>query len=565
MNHRRMGAFAVLVALVTLSTGCGGDAGVASTAPDQTGAAIDASVAANDALAQEFVGLPTDAAITRLSGMETTVQLQLAHISGLEDELGGPAATATAFGDLAIERATALKAMADLQPEVAGFGARRIGGDAMEALAGGLFGLILLGETKHTNGLTQGESATLGSGGKVTLGHLSLDVPVKMEKDGLVMETRIVVELDLCPDGNGIATGTAHIEGSAIKGGAGQRITLDVKYEGQTDDDANLTSPRSDIRMQAAQFGNGVKQFVDVSGGVGLGHLTDQKTNRTGGDVTQKLIDETAALASVFGLLAWAFMLAQVEQAIESGRCVKLEPTVSAGPTGLDPGATVTINAAPRSKIDGEPTKGTVKATLTAGGASVAPAGTKEKADATFTYVAPDEKNKTGTVDLEARSKRGIARATLDFTTAASPPVAMKGNVTFSMMGMAGSATFDVTMVPGEDETYTGTAEVQLSGAFSSMATTCTAASWTESIDLMGTLTTENDEQVLVVSTTGDAPLGNPVPMTCTTAGVSVESTTPLISSTLFGELRVRVVDGDQPFTDTISPAKGTITVTLAS
>lgn len=71
----------------------------------------------------------------------------------------------------------------------------------------------------------------------------------------------------------------------------------------------------------------------------------------------------------------------------------------------------------PRSKKGGAPTSGTVTAKLSAGGASVKASGTPVKADATFTYTAPKEKNKTGNVNLEARSKRGIGKADIAFDT----------------------------------------------------------------------------------------------------------------------------------------------------
>jgi hypothetical protein len=269
-------------------------------------------------------------------------------------------------------------------------------------------------------------------GGKVvattTVGHLSIDMTVPYEKDGLVMTTKITSELDLCPDVNGAVQGVAHVEASAVKNGVGQRLALDVHYQSTTDDDAR-TDSNGGIRMQAAQFGNGTKEFVDVSGGIGVGHLTDQKVNRTGGNVTQQTVDDTAALGVIGGLLAWVFMDNQVQQAAESGRCVELKPTVSAGPSGLQPGASVTITAAPRSRIDGSPVGGSVVATLTAGGASVAPQGSKQKADATFTYLAPAEKDKTGTVSLEARSKRGVAKASINFDTAAASAYQVVGGL----------------------------------------------------------------------------------------------------------------------------------------
>jgi hypothetical protein len=54
---------------------------------------------------------------------------------------------------------------------------------------------------------------------------------------------------------------------------------------------------------------------------------------------------------------------------------------------------------------------------LTAGGVSVDPNASPVPADATMTYVAPDQPNQSGTVSLEARSKRGVAKAQIVFET----------------------------------------------------------------------------------------------------------------------------------------------------
>ena len=52
---------------------------------------------------------------------------------------------------------------------------------------------------------------------------------------------------------------------------------------------------------------------------------------------------------------------------------------------------------------------------------SVDPSSTPIPVDAEFEYGAPDEPNKTGTVSLEARSKRGIGRVDIKFDTAGPP------------------------------------------------------------------------------------------------------------------------------------------------
>lgn len=240
--------------------------------------------------------------------------------------------------------------------------------------------------------------------------------------------------------------------------------------------------------------------------------------------------------------------------------------TTSAEPRGLDPAQAVSNLATPRSKIDGSATGGTVTATLTAGGATVDPSATKVPADATFSYVAPDQAGKSGTISLEARSRRGVGKTTLDLTTAARPTVTITSKVTYTLAGgYSGTATIDLTMRPSPDGTYTGTAEVRMRRSMRMMQTRCTRASWTETIDLVGTISGQGGDQVLSISTNGSAPRGKHRPMKCTTGPVTVKSQTPLLSSSLFGEVRVRLVDGDQPYLATAVPGtvSGTVTVNL--
>ncbi len=139
--------------------------------------------------------------------------------------------------------------------------------------------------------------------------------------------------------------------------------------------------------------------------------------------MTQDVYDNAIALNRLMMMLASSTLAKAAQQGWESGRCIDLTTSVSAGPKGLDPAASVTITAAPRSKIDaGAPVGGTVTALLTGGEASVSPSSTPVPADAEFTYVAPDEQDETGQVSLEARSKRGVGKATIDFDTLAPTP-----------------------------------------------------------------------------------------------------------------------------------------------
>jgi hypothetical protein len=111
----------------------------------------------------------------------------------------------------------------------------------------------------------------------------------------------------------------------------------------------------------------------------------------------------------------------------QSGRCITLQTSASDGPTGLDPNAQVTISAQPRAKSDGASAGGTVTALLTGGEAAVDPSSTPLPADAEFTYTAPGERDKTGQVSLESRSKRGVGKAVVDLDTKGTPAFSATG------------------------------------------------------------------------------------------------------------------------------------------
>ncbi|MCX6431260.1 MAG: hypothetical protein NTX29_00225 [Actinobacteria bacterium] len=150
--------------------------------------------------------------------------------------------------------------------------------------------------------------------------------------------------------------------------------------------------------------------------------------NRTGGKVTDAFVAEQGKWGQLMAAATMGKAVEAAKKGWESGRCVALEPTTSPSKrTGLKPSAALTITAAPRSKIDGSPVGGSVTATLS-GGSSVDPAGSKVPADATFAYVAPGEKDKSATVSLEARSKRGVAKAEVAFDTKAGG-YALEGSI----------------------------------------------------------------------------------------------------------------------------------------
>src|SRR5690606_2583223 len=101
----------------------------------------------------------------------------------------------------------------------------------------------------------------------------------------------------------------------------------------------------------------------------------------------------------------------------ESGRCVELKVTSDpARRKGIRPNTAFDLAAMPRAKADGAPTGGNVVATLE-GGESLQPASGKVRADAHYQYAGPAKKDEKSTIAFEARSKRGVGRAVLEFDT----------------------------------------------------------------------------------------------------------------------------------------------------
>lgn len=252
----------------------------------------------------------------------------------------------------------------------------------------------------------------------------------------LQMDNRLEVVACPDPDGRFTASGSVDAKVSSADSRSGGRAEVAFTMAGQVDDDARLVSVDAQTRLQMADYlpDSGFSAFLDVTVGSrftdfgaespqpGQGVRTKTVVNRTGGKgVDSALTQAYTDLAGTVGASLSIEVADAARKGWESGRCVTLEPaTQPQGTTGLKPSATVTVTADPRSRIDGQPVGGTVVAQLASGGDSVAPAGEKVPAVAVFTYTAPAEKDASGRVELEARSKRGVATAGLSFDTKAA-------------------------------------------------------------------------------------------------------------------------------------------------
>ncbi len=345
-------------------------------------------------------------------------------------------------------------------------------GDAGAVSGLGLFlGFMEVGLlTRFTAGLGKDGEAGSGTRGDFTGSGDRRGARVEANHDTELgparLQVRNRVEIQACPDADGSFVLKVRLDFTMSAGTSGGRAEIDVVAAGRLNDDAQIDTVTHEVRVQMGDYEQGkTGQFFDVTltsdlPGGKLAAATNTKwvTNRT----SSKVNPERASKLAEAGSLAAAFltqeMLKSAAEQWESGRCVTLEPTSDpAQRTGLAPRATVTITAAPRSLLDGTPTGGNVTATLS-GGTSVTPNGTKVPADATFTYVAPDEENQTATVALEARSRRGVAKAQVEFRTRRGGYVASGGGEGLEVSGRVDSVeeTFVITgTFPGGEAVIT--------------------------------------------------------------------------------------------------------------
>ena len=436
-----------------LSSTAGTDAPVASTPLIESGRVSDAVIAAvvddagavNESLRKQVVdsilALPEDQQLAVLGDLSLRAELEVAVASGLETAIGSRAATEAALRGSWSQIGTQLAAVdaaTPLEPATRPAGLRRVTAPSAGAVGAigimmGFYGLAATADVivSAANDMGPDAYAEQRSSGSLITGALeqsSIEMEFNGQQDGVDVAFKASAVVHPCPTTDGSFDIEASIDTKTSKGGAGQNATIDLKINGHVDDDAKIADVNIDNHTQWSDFGGGKGQFIDFgfSGPTGFDNFA---FNRSGGTVTKDFVSMSVVIAAAFGSMLATKYIEASEKAWSSGRCVKLEPTASPGPKGLKPSSTSEITAAPRSKIDGGPVGGTVTAALTAGGASVEPVSTKVPADATFNYLAPDEENKSGTVSLEARSRRGVAKADITLDTSAQNAYVIVGGL----------------------------------------------------------------------------------------------------------------------------------------
>lgn len=418
--------------------------------------------------------MPREELEQRAADAARDVELELYALSGLTDELGGPEEAARSVDEAA-------QWLADLGSELAAPAAprpapfaRSVGtgttgsgttGSTDAGFGAGLFGGMVIGQLgadAAVSSTNDGQVGTKEIARGVTLDAGTESVTLSSDntftdKAGVTMRLATRNTVVPCPGADGTFRASASVEIASTAGGGrtGKRATFDVEITGTVGEQAQLIGYDTQYRGQMADFKDSRGGFLDFSASFQQGGTFGGfRVNRTGGTVTDGLVKATMLFATLTALSIAGRLAEAAQKGWESGRCVRLGTTVSAGPTGLDPSSAVTITAKPRSKVDGAPTGGTVTAAMAGGEASVSPG--SAPADATFTYTAPGEVDRTGSVALESRSRRGVGKATLAFDTRRTAYTASGGGE-LSFSGRVGDlrAPFELSAsFPGGTTTF---------------------------------------------------------------------------------------------------------------
>jgi hypothetical protein len=474
--------------------GCSSSGSSAGDSADASTAVAASSASSELTALQDFAALPTAEQQLRLQAVTERLDRQLIAMSGLEEELGGAAKADAAYVALSTMARELAQSAID-QPDFGRFGGYVAAADA-PTQGGLMFGNFMAGVLLQdaavdvAKDVAPGTKANAGSeplqappkGGKGEIifeGDLtksSVGLEGEFTTDGITGKLKTVITVAPCPDPKGEFTSTTTMTASIVSGrGTGSNLMIEMKIKGQVDDDAQLVSYDIDTRTESAQFANGKGVYADQSvGWTTTGDIAGNyraKVNRTGGAVTEEFVTDQGKWSLFTAVMMKDKAVEAAKRGWQSGRCVTLEPTTEPSKRkGLKPSDAVSITAAPRSKVDGGPVGGTVTATLN-GDSSVDPAGSKVKADAKFAYVAPTDKDKSATVSLEARSKRGVAKAEVAFDTKKASYTASgkQGSLTFSGTVSDLSQPFTIAAAGGAQGTfsYVPADETGRSGAMS--------------------------------------------------------------------------------------------------
>ncbi len=426
---------------------------LASCAPGDVEPAAEANAVSRTptpAQVDAFIAEGPEPSLQALRPLDYWLHYKLMQATGIEAALGGEERSVAALKALAEDYERKVRGTQADMPRMipAAFTGEGMSSGLM-GLGLGMFGGLMTGGMMAgaISDMSDERLAELVKEGPIKLGDKQGSMSMQVGEDGSLTQSfeyegkvdegltgkiKVTTRMEACPDASGKLTVESDVDSSVRvsgKAGTGGYVRSHFVYERWLDDDAKLIdSPEgssSNMRIDMGGFENYESQHVELTAGWERGGKEIFENRGEGGysifrmdevERTQKLVQGAQLLQT---LMAEAMLrgLGAQRSPWESGRCVTLEPTTApAKRSGVKPSASFAVSAQPRARSDGAPAGGTVRATLS-GGSSLTQDGAKVAADAQYTYVAPAERDMVASIAFEARSKRGVGRASLAFDT----------------------------------------------------------------------------------------------------------------------------------------------------
>lgn len=493
-----------IVCIVALAACSPGDKPPASSAPAAPAPTQPhADFIPTQAQIDRFFAEGPDPTLRKISVADYWLHYKLMQATGIEKQLGGEAQAIAALEALgaAYERKLRIAEVEVPKMIPTAFTGEGMSSGFMGMGMGSFVGLI-------TGGMTSGALSTMsdkdlaalsdagsvkhnGGGGSAELqvakdGSLTQSMVFEVNEDGLNGKVKMKLKMTACPDADGKVTVESEVDSQMSvsgKPGTGGSVHTQFKYERYLDDDAHLIDTgdggASNLRVRMGGMENFESQSVELTVGHQRGgqpifeHHDERGFSIFRPDEvarTQELLRATELLQTLMAEVMLRGMKSAGGSPWESGRCVELK--VSSDPArrkGVRPSTAFDLEAKPRAKDGGATVGGTVTATLS-GGASLQPASGKVPVDAKYGYTGPEKKNESASVAFEARSKRGVGKATLEFDTKSGHPYRMEGGAdefhgvgqvcdleqAFTVEGGGNTVRFEPSSRDGGKYTYSG-------------------------------------------------------------------------------------------------------------
>ncbi len=291
----------------------------------------------------------------------------------------------------------------------------------------------------------------------------------------------VTLSMNVCPDANGeVPLRFSFLFGNAQSGGGEQwgsenQVTGHVNDEGKLDSyDYQATASGSNQPVQVA--GNNAPaahNYVEIQfhgnqpyANPGLPNDFAVSVSRQSSEITQASIDEIGINLVRMSMSMINGIMSMGEDVWTKGYCLKITvPELEAGIKKVEPGSETRFTANVHHKFENAELPLPVIATLSDGQVSVNPSAVKVPAPADFTYKAEAQDGQSATVNLETRSKRGIAKLDLKFTTGI-PAWTGEGTyrkaVTQSYLEVKYAYTFSITFHALPDGKIEGTGTLKM-------------------------------------------------------------------------------------------------------